>query len=888
MACNPLIQDPFEFPRRVANRPGLSRIDYRIGRYPEFVEAMTRAIDAALPLASWTHRTADDPGIALLEGAAILGDILTFYQQHYANEAYLRTAAWRESVSELVRLTGYRLAPGIGGRATLAFEARGTAPITLRQGFPVKADLATGTAPAEFQTDAELVVWPHLGRFNLFRARHYAVFIAGGQTQFEIASVGGATDSIALDALELKKGDRLLLVPEENVVALIIQFLLGWTFDQPLEEIVVVDKIEHTHGRAIVTVAGKLTHGWLANCRAYLLGRSFRHFGANAPPQLVQTNTATNPPTTTAVATVFGRDLRNVTNVGSPYAVLDPHVFLLDQEVGDLPAGKTVVATGIATNGVSYVLPFAQSREIRSVRGAVPQWGNLTGASTVVQVKDVLAPAWTAGFGAFADIRLLRLHETKGPELTLRPLPAFESGAFANGTNALRFYGSASEAQALAGRSLYLSHQDGRSAEVVCTNQVTDFPSGASQAPQMWPISFNRAPLPFVKQDFDEAHPTVTVFGNLVDASQGKQEQEAVLGNGDNRERFQTFPLPKPHLTYFLASDAFPPHTPELEIYVNGRLWSRVDAFFGHAPDEEIYIVREDASDLSFVQFGDGETGSRLPSGVKNVTARYRTGVGARGPIKPGATPSSGERPQGFDKVSLAGIVSGGADREPADKAREAAPGKVQSLGRLVSLQDYETETLSIPGVTTASAAWALHVGVPAVILRVLLDAGREAEFADVRASIAHAQRCHGPDRFPVIVEQALLRYAFLDIVYSRDPRLKREDVEAAIRGALGLVGDSDHERDGLFGLRARRLGEIEYATRIEGRVQNVPGVVWCRVSAMGLFSGGVVDPTTLILPAAPRSLTPTLPCSAHELLQVTSGHLTLTAAAEPAAGECA
>ena len=58
---------------------------------------MTRGIEAALPLASWTHRTADDPGIALLEGAAILGDILTFYQQHYANEAFLRTAAWRTS-----------------------------------------------------------------------------------------------------------------------------------------------------------------------------------------------------------------------------------------------------------------------------------------------------------------------------------------------------------------------------------------------------------------------------------------------------------------------------------------------------------------------------------------------------------------------------------------------------------------------------------------------------------------------------------------------------------------------------------------------------------------------------------------------------------------------
>ncbi|MGH6689631.1 MAG: hypothetical protein ACREF4_02980, partial [Gammaproteobacteria bacterium] len=92
MPCNPLITDPFVFPRRAENRAGLPRIAYRIGRYAEFVEAMTRSIDAAPELTAWTHRDADDPGIALLEGAAILGDILSFYQEHYANEAYLRTA----------------------------------------------------------------------------------------------------------------------------------------------------------------------------------------------------------------------------------------------------------------------------------------------------------------------------------------------------------------------------------------------------------------------------------------------------------------------------------------------------------------------------------------------------------------------------------------------------------------------------------------------------------------------------------------------------------------------------------------------------------------------------------------------------------------------------
>ena len=198
----------------------------------------------------------------------------------------------------------------------------------------------------------------------------------------------------------------------------------------------------------------------------------------------------------------------------------------------------------------------------------------------------------------------------------------------------------------------------------MCTNETNDFDSPTPDVPTLWPISFDRSPAPFVREDFNEVKPAVTVFGNLVDASQGKQERDAVLGNGDGRQLFQTFPLPKPDLTYFLASDAFPPHAPELDIFVNGRLWSRVDAFFGHGPKEEIYVVREDADGLSHVQFGDGETGARLPSGLGNVSARYRTGNGARGAIKPGATPSASERPAGFDKVSLAGIVSGGADPE--------------------------------------------------------------------------------------------------------------------------------------------------------------------------------------------------------------------------------
>ena len=60
------------------NRPGLSRFNYRIGTYGSIREFLFSRIDSTADLQTWTHRAPDDPAVALLEGASILGDILTF------------------------------------------------------------------------------------------------------------------------------------------------------------------------------------------------------------------------------------------------------------------------------------------------------------------------------------------------------------------------------------------------------------------------------------------------------------------------------------------------------------------------------------------------------------------------------------------------------------------------------------------------------------------------------------------------------------------------------------------------------------------------------------------------------------------------------------------
>src|SRR3989454_12677109 len=120
---------PPVFPRPISNRPGLPRLDYRIGTYFEFREELLSQLDQDPVLEPWSYRGADDPGIALIEAAAILGDILTFYQEVYANELYLLTATLPVSIAELVRQVGYRLSPGVGGRGVFAFEVTGARPV---------------------------------------------------------------------------------------------------------------------------------------------------------------------------------------------------------------------------------------------------------------------------------------------------------------------------------------------------------------------------------------------------------------------------------------------------------------------------------------------------------------------------------------------------------------------------------------------------------------------------------------------------------------------------------------------------------------------------------------------------------------------------------------
>lgn len=329
MSCEHDCPMPPVFPKRIANRPGLARIDYRIGTYADLRAHLLDAIDKAPALAAWTHRGVDDPAIALLESAAIVGDILTFYQSLYANEAYLRTAQWRESIIDLARLLGYRLAPGLGGEGVFAIGLRKNAKaVTVSKGFGLKAQLAGSDKPADFEASASITAYPHLSRFHLYRPRSSAANIASGQRRLEIQAVAGASDAASIAAFKPKAGDRIMLVPDADPTG--------------SAEIVVIDKVETVLDRTLITFKGSLTANRGTTVKAYPIKRSFRHFGHNAPAFV----TSVANSVVTQDATTFTREIFKTTPADTFYSAIAKNDMPLDQKVDDLALGGKLIVQG--------------------------------------------------------------------------------------------------------------------------------------------------------------------------------------------------------------------------------------------------------------------------------------------------------------------------------------------------------------------------------------------------------------------------------------------------------------------------------------------------------------------------------------------------------------
>jgi hypothetical protein len=861
MSCKHDCPKPPLFPKLIFNRPALKKINYRIGNYADVRAHLFDQLNKQTALSAWTHRGIDDPGIALLEADAIVADILTFYQTHYANETYLRTAQWPQSIIDLVRLTGYRLSPGIAGEATFALTLKGKLPVTVPMGFGLKAQIEGIDKAVEFETCEAIDAIPVLSEFNLYRPRVTPPIINGS------------------DVLRLSNVDILLKADD--------RLLLG----QPIgsgsnpsrltnTQIVVIDKVWDSFGYRYIKLKTPIIRAAsIASLRAYKLGETLRHFGHNAPTSIATVIDGVPSSRTTP----FLRRTDTTTRVD-----VTPNIAAnqlpLDREFKHISVGNTVLIEGrFQSSPASLHNRFTLVRNVIAIENESMTWGMQSAAISMLSLNSDLSTTLADDVYSYADIRNLSVSH-----VTSESFDVHAAHINSNETNGmtLKYFGTSEQAKLLKGRRLLLVKTDSETMAARVENVVTATTSIDTFHSVVLNRSVNYA-------DFEYEFPTINVFANIVDASQGKTIERVAIGSGDTRAEFQSFAIPKTPLTYLFDAARTPAQTPALDVYVDGIRWTRLDTLFSATPLCQVYIVREDNDGNSIIQFGDGKTGARLRTGRNNVTASYRIGISAHGPLKAGSKPQATGKLTDLDKVYLPVDVTTGTEPESSDNARLTAPAKLQSLGRLVSIADYEAETRLLPNVLKANARWSAPEGTPLISLTVLTQSGSTTDLEKIRDALKNYSRCRGPARHAFSVVNGLKHYTHIDAIIGYDPSRLLEDIHREIKLAMGVLGEQANGidgKDGLFGLNRRDFHQSVHTSEVIAAIQNVTGVVWVTLRSAQLLSLGSpsqTDPTLIEFPPLNVIPSPLLACQENHLLALHTRHLMLGFVSARLQAEC-
>ncbi len=213
-------------PQTIENRPGLSAIQYRVGTYATFLLAMSEQIARTPELRDRLRtRSTDDYGMALLAMWAYLGDILTFYQERIANEAYLRTAVFQESIASLAALLGYKPAPGAAAEADLAFFLEDGKRLNMPVGLLAQSVPEQDQKPQKFETIESISADAALNQLQIFpQPAIYAPFAAGNRQSVLLSDPKGLAPRIKLALFnprraELKEVSGLSLHNTQQILA---------------------------------------------------------------------------------------------------------------------------------------------------------------------------------------------------------------------------------------------------------------------------------------------------------------------------------------------------------------------------------------------------------------------------------------------------------------------------------------------------------------------------------------------------------------------------------------------------------------------------------------------------------------------------------------------
>lgn len=316
---------------------------------------------------------------------------------------------------------------------------------------------------------------------------------------------------------------------------------------------------------------------------------------------------------------------------------------------------------------------------------------------------------------------------------------------------------------------------------------------------------------------------TLTIHGNVVRATHGETRNE-ILGSGSGAQPLQSFTLKQPPLTFVAAPIAAGAQS-TLHVYVDNVEWHEVDSLAGLGPTDRSFVTATDDAGTTQVTFGDGVHGARLPTGVQNVNAVYRSGIGAAGNVRDQQVSLLQTRPLGVMSVINPLRASGGADKESRDLARENVPLSVMPLDRLVSVADYADFTRGFAGIAKAIAQRVSdgHRQLIQLTIAGAADAPIDPS-SDLHRNLLIALHALGDPDVPVQVDLRELTALVLSAGVKLLPDHRWDPVVAEIRARLLDA----------FGFGRRALGQPASRCEVLGVIQAVRGVAYVDIDAFG------------------------------------------------------
>ncbi len=725
-------------PQPGANRIGLGSITYRIGDQAQFKASLIAGLNTAtLPALAGLHtREEADFTIGLIDAFACAADVLSFYQERLIQESYLRTATERVSMQELGRLIGYRLKPGVAAETLLAFalETPPTPPAALP---PEPGNFVTGV-PSVLQLDAGLKVQSVPGpgekpqtfeTVEAIEARPAWNAMRPWLSEVQLPRRGDRQTFLAGVRTGLRAGDALLLVDDDFRVTATSD---RWDFRllDRVEPDVANDRTRVTWKRALGSITPHVDPARVP--QAHALRKRAAAYGHNAPrwrsmsldfrtdyvasvsassdftsavvaraaaasESLLSTAVSISPSPTQADWPAFTLSPRGATTTGgyldldAVYSEVGSNSFVVlakgdfNRPAEPAPAGTYVelyeVAGAAEVSRSEFALSGKVTRlQLRGENYAEQFQGSVRGTSAFVQSEQLpLAPypVTTAVSGALIPVN--------APATGLLP-----------------------------GRRLLVRgnrNSDGAAVVHTCTLQSVTAVDAARCALQVTP------PLPAaLRRD------SVVVHANVALASHGESVTQ-ILGGGNAALAFQSFELKQVPLTYRAAATESGARS-ELVLRVGDIQWTELPSLYARAPDDSVFRLDLDEQGRSLVRFGDGVNGARLPSGVNNVRATYRKGIGVDGNVAAESLTQASTRPLGLKSVANPLPASGGTDPEAPDAARLTMPLSVRTLGRAVSVLDYEDFARAFAGIAKAQATVLKLPAGPTVVVTVAGAAG--------------------------------------------------------------------------------------------------------------------------------------------------------------------